>query len=163
MQDEIPSVKVDRSDKFKKDIKKLRKRHDSIEKDIQPLIEQLEAGELPGDRIAENKYPVYKVRVQNRDIRRGKSSGYRVVYYTMTPKAILLTTIYSKSDRSNISNKEIEDIIREYEREIDSPDEMLSGRKTEIVIAEVEPQILFLRRSANEGIDLEENEDELND
>jgi mRNA-degrading endonuclease YafQ of YafQ-DinJ toxin-antitoxin module len=59
MQDETLSVKVDRSDKFKKDIKKLRKRHDSIENDIQPLIEQLEAGEIPGDRIVENKYPVY--------------------------------------------------------------------------------------------------------
>lgn len=147
MQDEIPLVKVDRSDKFRKDIKKLRKRHDSIEKDIQPLIEQLEAGEIPGDRIAENKYPVYKVRVRNSDIRRGKSSGYRVVYYTMTPEAILLTTIYSKSDMRNIINKEVEDIIGEYEREIDSPDERLSGQKTEIVIVTVEPPI--------EGVDLD--------
>jgi mRNA-degrading endonuclease RelE of RelBE toxin-antitoxin system len=111
MQDEIPPVKVDRSDKFRKDIKKLRKRYDSIEKDVQPLIEQLEAGEIPGDRIVENNYPVYKVRVRNSDTRRGKSSGYRVVYYTMTPEAILLTTIYSKSDRQKISNKEVEDII----------------------------------------------------
>jgi mRNA-degrading endonuclease YafQ of YafQ-DinJ toxin-antitoxin module len=38
MQDEILPVKVAKSDKFRKDIKKLRKRHDSIEKDIQPLI-----------------------------------------------------------------------------------------------------------------------------
>jgi mRNA-degrading endonuclease RelE of RelBE toxin-antitoxin system len=126
MQDEIPPVKVDRSDKFKKDIKKLRKRHDSIEKDIQPLIEQLEAGEIPGDRIAENKYPVYKVRVRNSDIRRGKSSGYRVIYYTITPESILLTTIYSKSDRRNISNKDVEDIIGEYELEIEQ-------RETEVV------------------------------
>jgi mRNA-degrading endonuclease RelE of RelBE toxin-antitoxin system len=126
MQDEIPLVKVDRSDKFSKDIKKLRKRHDSIEKDIQPLIEQLEAGEIPGDRIAENKYPVYKVRVRNSDIRRGKSSGYRVIYYTITLESILLTTIYSKSDMRNISNKEVEDIIGEYELEIDR-------RETEVV------------------------------
>jgi mRNA-degrading endonuclease RelE of RelBE toxin-antitoxin system len=126
MQDEIPSVKVDKSDKFRKDIKKLRRRYDSIEKDVQPLIEQLEAGEIPGDRIVENKYPVYKVRVRNSDTRRGKSSGYRVVYYTMTPEAILLTTIYSKSDRQNISNKEVEDIIGEYEIAIEQ-------RETEIV------------------------------
>jgi mRNA-degrading endonuclease RelE of RelBE toxin-antitoxin system len=126
MQDEIPPVKVDRSDKFRKDIKKLRKRHDSIEKDIQPLIEQLEAGEIPGDRIAENKYPVYKVRVRNSDIRRGKSSGYRVIYYTITLESILLTTIYSKSDMGNISNKDVEDIIGEYELEIDR-------RETEVI------------------------------
>jgi mRNA-degrading endonuclease RelE of RelBE toxin-antitoxin system len=155
MQDEIPPVKVDRSNKFRKDIKKLRKRHDSIEKDIQPLIEQLEAGEIPGDRIAENKYPVYKVRVRNSDIRRGKSSGYRVIYYTITLESILLTTIYSKSDMGNISNKEVEDIIGEYEREIDSPDERLSGQKTEILISEAEPPI--------EKVELEENEDDLND
>lgn len=126
MQDEIPPIKVDRSDKFRKDIKKLRKRHDSIEKDIQPLIEQLKAGEIPGDRIAENKYPVYKVRVRNSDNRRGKSSGYRVIYYTITPESILLTTIYSKSDRRNISNKEVEDIIGEYELAIEQ-------RETEVV------------------------------
>jgi mRNA-degrading endonuclease RelE of RelBE toxin-antitoxin system len=126
MQDEIRPVKVDRSDKFRKDIKKLRKRHDSIEKDIQPLIEQLEAGKIPGDRIAENKYPVYKVRVRNSDIRRGKSSGYRVIYYTITLESILLTTIYSKSDMENISNKEVEDIIGEYEREIEQ-------RETEVI------------------------------
>jgi mRNA-degrading endonuclease RelE of RelBE toxin-antitoxin system len=126
MQDEIPSVKVDKSDKFRKDIKKLRRRYDSIEKDVQPLIEQLEAGEIPGDRIVENKYPVYKVRVRNSDNRRGKSSGCRVVYYTITPESILLTTIYSKSDRQNISNKEVEDIIGEYEIAIEQ-------RETEIV------------------------------
>jgi mRNA-degrading endonuclease RelE of RelBE toxin-antitoxin system len=126
MQDEIPRIKVDRSDKFRKDIKKLRKRYDSIEKDIQPLIEQLEAGEIPGDRIAESKYPVYKIRVRNSDSRRGKSSGYRVIYYTITPESILLTTIYSKSDRRNISNKEVEDIIGEYELAIEQ-------RKTEVV------------------------------
>jgi mRNA-degrading endonuclease RelE of RelBE toxin-antitoxin system len=131
MQDEIPPVKVARSDKFRKDIKKLRKRHDSIEKDIQPLIEQLEAGEIPGDRIAENKYPVYKVRVRNSDIRRGKSSGYRVIYYTMTPEATLLTTIYSKSDMRNISNKEVEDIIGQYEIET-------VQRETEIVGTDLE-------------------------
>jgi mRNA-degrading endonuclease RelE of RelBE toxin-antitoxin system len=126
MQDEIPLVKVNRSDKFRKDIKKLRKRHDSIEKDIQPLIEQLEAGETPGDRIAENKYPVYKVRIPNSDTRKGKSGGYRVIYYTITPESILLTTIYSKSDRGTISNKEVEDLIGEYELEIEQ-------RETEIV------------------------------
>jgi hypothetical protein len=55
----------------------------------------------------------------------------------------------------NISNKEVEDIIGEYEREIDSPDERLSGQKTEILISEAEPPI--------EKVELEENEDDLND
>jgi hypothetical protein len=57
---------------------------------------------------------VYKVRVKNSDIKKGQSSGYRVVYYIQTPEAILLTNIYSKSDRANISNEDIEGIIEQY-------------------------------------------------
>ncbi len=113
------SIKVVESDKFAKDIKNLKKRYRAIEADTEPLIAQLEAGETPGDRITGNKYPVYKVRVKNSNIKRGQSSGYRVIYYIQTPEAILLTNIYSKSDRANISNEEIESIIEQYMLEIE--------------------------------------------
>jgi mRNA-degrading endonuclease RelE of RelBE toxin-antitoxin system len=113
------SIKVIESDKFAKDIKNLKKRYRAIEADTEPLIAQLEAGETPGDRITGNKYPVYKVRVKNSDIKKGQSSGYRVIYYIQTPEAILLTNIYSKSDRANISNEEIEGIIEQYMPEIE--------------------------------------------
>jgi mRNA-degrading endonuclease RelE of RelBE toxin-antitoxin system len=126
MSDKIPPITVDETKKFRKEVKKLLKRYNSVRKDIEPLIKQLESGEIPGDRIAENKYPVYKVRIPNSDTRKGKSSGYRVIYYTITPESILLTTIYPKSDRRNISNKEVEDIIGQYELEI-------AQRETEIV------------------------------
>ena len=63
--------------------------------------------------IIGNKYPVYKVRVRNSTTNRGKSGGYRIIYYTVTLEAILLTTIYAKSDRENISNQEIEKIIEQ--------------------------------------------------
>jgi mRNA-degrading endonuclease RelE of RelBE toxin-antitoxin system len=49
--------------------------------------------------------------VKNSDIKKGQSGGYQVVYYIQTPEAILLTNIYSKSDRANISNEDIEGII----------------------------------------------------
>jgi mRNA-degrading endonuclease RelE of RelBE toxin-antitoxin system len=126
MQDKIPLIEIYESISYKKELKKLNKRYRSIDRDIQPLIQQLESGETPGDRIVGNEYPVYKVRVPNSDTRKGKSSGYRVIYYTITPEAILLTTIYSKSDRRNINNKEVEDIIGEYELEVEQ-------RETEIV------------------------------
>jgi mRNA-degrading endonuclease RelE of RelBE toxin-antitoxin system len=107
-------VKVIESDEFGKDIKKLGKRYRSVKQDIRSLTAQLQAGETPGDRIAGNKYLAYKVRLKNSDIKKGQSSGYRVVYYIQTPEAILLTNIYSKSDRANISNEEIEEIIERY-------------------------------------------------
>ncbi len=39
----------------------------SIPEDIQPVIEQLEQGELPGDRITGVGYAVFKLRVRNND------------------------------------------------------------------------------------------------
>jgi mRNA-degrading endonuclease RelE of RelBE toxin-antitoxin system len=113
------SIKVVESAKFSKDVKNLKKRYRAIEADIEPLIAQLESGETPGDMVTGNKYPVYKVRVKNSDIRKGQSGGYRVIYYIQTLEAILLTNIYSKSDRTNISNEEIESIIDRYMLEIE--------------------------------------------
>jgi mRNA-degrading endonuclease RelE of RelBE toxin-antitoxin system len=119
METDRSQIKVIESDEFEKDIKTLGKRYRSVKQDVRSLVVQLEAGETPGDRIARNKYPVYKVRLKNSDITKGLSSGYRVVYYIQTSEAILLTSIYSKSDRSNISNEEIEGIIEQYMLEID--------------------------------------------
>ena len=125
------SIKVIQSARFIKELKKLGKRYDSVRKDIQPLIEQLKDGETPGDRITGNKYPDYKIRVKNSDIKKGQSSGYRIIYYIRTTSAILLTNIYSKSDQSDISNKEVQDVIEQYELEIEL-------QEKEVTIAEAE-------------------------
>ncbi len=122
MPDKTPLIKVDQSIEFKKNLKQLEKKYRSIEEDIEPLIQQLEAGETPGDRIIGNKYPVFKIRVKNSDSKKGKSGGYRVIYYTKTPEAILLTMIYSKSERGNISNAEVEDIIDREELAVEQPE-----------------------------------------
>jgi mRNA-degrading endonuclease RelE of RelBE toxin-antitoxin system len=115
MQDDMSIVRVDKSAEYNKDLKKLGKKYKSIDKDIEPLITKLEAGENPGDKISGNKYAVYKVRVKNSTINKGQSGGYRVIYYTMTPEAVLLTAIYSKSVQENMSNEEIETRIERYE------------------------------------------------
>ena len=123
MQDNTLPVKVIPSSRIEKDIRKLRKKYEGVDRDIEPLIQALEAGETPGDRLSGSKYPVYKVRIKNSNNRRGKSGGYRVIYYTVTPEAVLLTTIYSKSERESISNEEIEGIIKQYELEIEQQGE----------------------------------------
>lgn len=120
MSDEVPLIKVEKTIEFKRNVKRLGKKYRLIEEDIEPLIKQLEAGETPGDKISGNKYSVYKTRVKNSDIRKGKSGGYRVIYYTVTRLAIILTTIYSKSERDDITNREIENIIEQYELELAS-------------------------------------------
>jgi mRNA-degrading endonuclease RelE of RelBE toxin-antitoxin system len=110
-----PIISIVLTSRFKKDITKLAKRYRSIRQDLTPLINQLERGETPGDQISGNKYQVFKVRLKNRDIQKGKSAGYRVIYYLKISQKIVLVTIYSKSDQSDIQNQIIEKIIEEFE------------------------------------------------
>jgi len=71
---------------------------------VQPLIKQLKAGETPGDQIQSLGYTVYKVRVKNSDAKRGKSGGYRIIYYLQAQESLLLVTIYSKTEQSDIDD-----------------------------------------------------------
>ncbi len=122
MPSEPSPIKIALTPRFKKDLRELAKRYRSIRSDIQPLIEQLQAGEILGDRIAGVKYQVFKVRLKNSNIQKGKSGGYRVIYYLKTAQAIILATIYSKSDISDVSNEIIEEAIAQYEKEIQIED-----------------------------------------
>jgi mRNA-degrading endonuclease RelE of RelBE toxin-antitoxin system len=115
MQSESSPIKIDLTPRFQKDLRELAKRYRSIRSDLQPLIEQLQAGEVPGDRIAGVKYHIFKVRLKNSNIQKGKSGGYRVIYYLKTEQVIILATIYSKSDLSDVSNEKIEEAIAQYE------------------------------------------------
>jgi len=115
MPNKSPLIKIELTPRFQKDLRELAKRYRSIRTDIQPLIEQMQQGELLGERIKGVKYQVFKVRLKNSDIKKGKSGGYRVIYYLKTETAIILVTIYSKSDFSDISNEIIENAIAQYE------------------------------------------------
>jgi mRNA-degrading endonuclease RelE of RelBE toxin-antitoxin system len=115
MEENVLPIEIIYSRKIRKDIRKLSKSYKLVNKDVESLVARLQAGEIVGDRISGNKYNVFKARVRNSNINKGKSAGYRTIYYTVTTKAIFLTTIYSKSERENISNQEIEDIIEQDE------------------------------------------------
>ncbi|MEM7714399.1 MAG: type II toxin-antitoxin system RelE/ParE family toxin [Cyanobacteria bacterium P01_A01_bin.68] len=122
MQNKSSPIQIALTPRFKKDLRELAKRYRSIRSDVQPLIEQLQAGEIPGDRIAGVKYQVFKVRLKNSNIQKGKSGGYRVIYYLKTDWGIILATIYSKSDISDVGSEIIEEAIERYEQEIQIED-----------------------------------------
>jgi mRNA-degrading endonuclease RelE of RelBE toxin-antitoxin system len=111
-----PLVEVVYSARFRRDVKRLFKRYRHIREDIQPLIEQIRDGKTPGDRIQGTRYLVFKVRVKNSDALRGKSGGYRVIYYVRTQERITLITVYSKSDTADIPDDEIRRIIQEWDQ-----------------------------------------------
>ncbi|MBD0388428.1 MAG: type II toxin-antitoxin system RelE/ParE family toxin [Nostoc sp. C3-bin3] len=122
MQSEPSPIQIALTPRFKRDLRELAKRYRSIRTDLQPLIDQLQTGKILGDRIAGVKYQVFKVRLKNSNIQKGKSGGYRVIYYLKTDRGIILTTIYSKSDISDVSNETIEEAIAQYEQEIQIAD-----------------------------------------
>jgi len=109
------------SDEFEEKLYRLSKRFRRIRSDIQPITDQLQQGDFVGDRVAGigEGYIVFKVRVRNRDIQKGKSAGYRLIYQVQSPAYVVLLTIYSKSDREDISANEIRDILTEVEQEIE--------------------------------------------
>lgn len=53
-------------------MRQLAKKYRRIRSDIQPIIDALVTGKLPGDHIQGVGFPVYKVRVRNSDAQRGK-------------------------------------------------------------------------------------------
>lgn len=107
-------IKVIVADTFYAAAKKLQKRYSHLFDDVDPLVVQLRKGETPGDRIQGLPYRVYKVRVKNSDSQRGKSGGYRVIYYLETEEQTVLLTIYSKSDQSDLSIEFIRRTIEDY-------------------------------------------------
>ncbi len=108
-------INIEFTPEFKRNVRALSKKYRHIRSDIQPLIEQLEKGEIVGDKIPGVKYSVFKVRLLNSDIQKGKSAGYRLIYYFKSPKNIILITIYSKSDQSDITATKIRSIINEFD------------------------------------------------
>ncbi|MBW4475709.1 MAG: type II toxin-antitoxin system RelE/ParE family toxin [Tolypothrix brevis GSE-NOS-MK-07-07A] len=120
-----PLIQVKASPTFNRNLRTLAKKYRSIRNDIQPVIEQLEQGELPGDQIPGVGYAVFKLRVRNSDTQKGKSGGYRLIYYVKTATGIILLTVYAKSEQVDIAADSIQSIITEYEqRAIEDKEDM---------------------------------------
>ena len=117
-------IQIELTPRFQRDLRTLGKRYRNIRKDIQPVIEQLQAGELPGDRIPGMEYEIFKVRIKNSDIQKGKSAGYRAIYYLKTSDSIVLVTIYSKSDLSDIAAETVREILAQYEQQFPESKEL---------------------------------------
>jgi mRNA-degrading endonuclease RelE of RelBE toxin-antitoxin system len=110
------TVNVQLPPQFYRVADRLKKKYPHILDDLLPLLEQLSAGETPGDRLQEiTPYIVYKVRVKNSDARKGRRGGYRVVYYLKTKDHVLLVTIYTKTDTDVLPIETIRSIIDEIE------------------------------------------------
>lgn len=107
------SVHLNYTPEFKRNLRALSRKYRHIRSDLQPVIGQLLAGEIFGDQIPGTRYTVFIVRVRNSDIPKGKSSGYRLIYYLETSTSVALVTIYSKLDQGDIPSQQIRRILQE--------------------------------------------------
>lgn len=100
------------TDFFERTLRHLSRKYRKIRDDFQDLIDELEADPYSGDRIPKCVGPIFKIRMASRDMQKGKSGGYRVIYLIQeTEKTIYLLTLYPKGTKENIDVAEINQIL----------------------------------------------------
>lgn len=109
------SYSISLTESFKTSVKQLKKRYPSIQSDIKDALEILIENPTIGAQI-QGKNIVRKLRVKNSDIKKGKSGGYRLIYFIDAKTNILFPLIlYSKSDKEDISINELNSLLKKLE------------------------------------------------
>lgn len=111
------SIKFSR--KALKDLKNLKKKFRKIEDDLEKFFLSLRQEKLivVGDRVQNLRgFEIYKSRIKNSSSDAGSSGGFRLVYYLRRKSdEVLVLTIYSKTQKSDISHNEILEILKQEE------------------------------------------------
>jgi mRNA-degrading endonuclease RelE of RelBE toxin-antitoxin system len=116
LSEQVPKIEIQLTSEFQAKFKALKKRYRNIQADIKPIFEDLENGLSLGDQFSGMDAVVVKVRVKNSDAKRGRSGGYRLIYWVASPELIVMLDIYSKSDQENITANEIRQIIKTFKQ-----------------------------------------------
>jgi mRNA-degrading endonuclease RelE of RelBE toxin-antitoxin system len=110
----LQSYKVHLAGSFKRDVKKLKRRYRHVKDDLDTAIKLLKkdpriAVVIPGSS------GMRKLRIPNRDQQRGKSGGYRLIYYVQDQPipTIYLLCLYSKSHQQDLATSEMKQRIDE--------------------------------------------------
>ncbi len=94
---------------FLKSFKRLGKKYKKLIYDYEKLVDVLESGEHNAVEVAEN---IYKIRLQNSANAKGKSSGFRVVYFLKTEDDVIyLLDIFSKNELDNIKKDKLIEMV----------------------------------------------------
>ncbi|MFN6565125.1 MAG: type II toxin-antitoxin system RelE/ParE family toxin [Nostoc sp. ChiSLP01] len=102
---------------FQRKLRTLSKKYRQIQRDLEEVLKQLQGGNFVGDRLSGIGYEIFKARVKNSNIKKGKSAGYRLIYWIHSLNKIVLLDIYSKSEQEDIEVKEIQRILADFERQ----------------------------------------------
>ena len=97
--------------RFQRDFKKLAKRYSSLKTEFALLIDELEEKPQMGISLGHN---CYKIRLSIASKAKGKAGGARVITYLFKEThTVYLLTMYDKSDREGISDKELTELLNQ--------------------------------------------------
>lgn len=95
---------------FEKEIKRLVKKFPSLKSEYKSLLSDLKINPKMGVSIGND---CYKIRIMIASKGKGKSSGGRIITYIyLQSETIYLLTIYDKSEKENITDKELKSWIK---------------------------------------------------
>jgi mRNA-degrading endonuclease RelE of RelBE toxin-antitoxin system len=116
MTNNFHQISVRFANEFENELYRLSKKYRNIRADVEPIIAEIQKGNFVGERLSGfgADYFVYKVRAKNSNIQKGKSAGYRLIYLLESETNVVLLTIYSKSEREDITTNEINSILAEF-------------------------------------------------
>ena len=98
------------TDSFRKHAKSIAKKYHSLKNDLNKLIDSLEENPIQGKPLGND---CYKVRMAIASKGKGKSGGSRVITCVkIVNKTAYLLTIYDKSNKKNITDKELDELMR---------------------------------------------------
>ncbi len=104
-------MKVVFTDVFFKDIRRLKKKYNSISDDFGNLLDSLQENPFQGDALGKN---CYKVRMAITSKGTGKSYGARIITCVkIINDTIYLLSLYDKSNKKDISDKELDALLKE--------------------------------------------------
>jgi mRNA-degrading endonuclease RelE of RelBE toxin-antitoxin system len=95
---------------FEKQAKRLIKKYTSLKVELLALIQELKENPEKGNPIGKG---CYKIRIAIASKGKGKSGGARVIANTViTEKTVYLLAIYDKSEKENLTEKELDELLK---------------------------------------------------
>ena len=99
--------------RFVKDAKKLSKKYPSLKEELRDLFNSLEVQPIQGKSLGNQ---CFKIRLSIHSKNKGKSGGARIItYVALLNSSVYLLCIYDKSEKEDISDKELREILKEIE------------------------------------------------
>lgn len=103
------NYKVKTIDLFQKQVKRLIRKYPSLAAELPLLSKELAANPFQGDPLG---HDCYKIRLAINSKGKGKSGGGRIIINVIVSgQIIFLLTIYDKSEKESISNKELLNLL----------------------------------------------------